>query len=469
MQATREEIEANLKSVMRWLTKGFWAISDQGLFAASNFVLSVLLARWLTPDDYGVFSTVFAVFILIGVLHTATLSEPMLVFGSGKYKNRLSEYLGVLVYGHVVFAAMGSAILLLASLAFALIHSGSLATVLLTLALAEPFILILWLMRRACYARLEPHLAASGGALYMLIMLAGCFVLYWGGWLSAAAAFGLMGISSAVVSLWLARRLGVKRTPLGRGGLVREAFEDHWAYGRWSTANEALNWVPMNSYYLILPFLSGLAAGAEFKALMNLIMPMLQAIWALSILLLPTLVRARDEARAGERASDAHARFSSRVRLSLAPFLLIPLLYWLLLGLFHRPVVAWLYDGRYVDHSALLWLLGLSPIIASAKQVLGQSLRALERPDRLFWAYVISAVGTLTVGTALVYVWGVAGAGMGFLVSQVLTAALALVFLQRLTRSQFEASRQGADVGHPSGERPPREEGLARDEAEKLA
>ncbi len=72
---------------------------DQGLFSISNLVLNVLLARWLLPEDYGIFATAFAIFLLVATLHTGLFEEPMLVFGSGKYRNRISEYLGTLLHG----------------------------------------------------------------------------------------------------------------------------------------------------------------------------------------------------------------------------------------------------------------------------------------------------------------------------------------------------------------------------------
>jgi O-antigen/teichoic acid export membrane protein len=213
---------------------------------------------------------------------------------------------------------------------------------------------------------------------------------------------------------------------LRAGDLARDAFVDHWRYGRWSVGNQALNWVPMNIFYLTLPMWGGLVAGASFKALMNLVMPMLQAVWALSILLLPSLVWARDEGR---------DRLNSRLGLALIPFVVGPALYWLLLGIFHQPLVSWLYGGQYTEHASLLWILGLSPIAASVKQVFSQSLRALERPDWLFLAYTLSAVVALILGTGLVYLWGLAGAGMGLVICQVVTAVLALVSYRRLQRS----------------------------------
>lgn len=394
------------------------------MFATSNFVMNIFLARYLTSQEYGAFSTAFAIFMFIAALHTATLIEPMLVFGPGRYKGRLSEYLGSLVYGHLGFTALGSLALLLAGLGLTLWGATSLSTVLLALAFAGPFILLLWLMRRACYARIEPHLAASGGVLYMALMLAGVYVLYRLEWLSAASALGVMGISSLAVSLWLMARLRVERPRLRANKLVRDTLEDHWKWGRWSVATAALGWFPGNVFFLLLPVWGGLEATASFKALMNLLMPMLQATAALSVLLLPILVQARE-----------HSRLGAHVRLALIPFVLVPTLYWMLLGMFHTPLVSWLYGGRYTEHANLLWLLGLVPIATAVKVVMAQSFRALQRPDWLFLAYVFSAVVALTIGAWFTYLWGTVGAGLGLLTSQgtaaALVAALLLLFYQR--------------------------------------
>lgn len=400
---------------------------DQGFFAASNFAVNILLARWLTPYEYGAFGLAFAIFLFVGCVHQATFLEPMLVFGPGKYKERLPEYLGALVYGHFALVALGSIALLLAGLGFALWGSTVLSATLLALALTEPFILLLWLMRRACYARFEPHLAASGSAWYMALMLAGAYALYRSGWLSAVSALGVMGISSLAVSIWLAVRLRVKLPPLRGGDLLRSSLREHWSYGRWSVPNNALNWVPQNIFYVVLPLYGGLAAGASFRALMNLIRPVLQFGWALSNLLLPALVRARDR---------GHDAFGSRVRSALILYTLGLSSYWLLLGAFHEPLVTWLYAGRYTEYAGLLWLLGLSVVFAGVKLVIGYSVRALERPDWLLLSYAIPAIAAATLGTGLIFLWGVAGAAIGLLASQILTAVLVAVFYRRLRSSR---------------------------------
>jgi O-antigen/teichoic acid export membrane protein len=405
---------------------------DQGLFATSNFVLNLFLARWLTPQDYGAFTVAFAVFLFFGTFHTALLSEPMLVFGPGRYSGRLSEYLDVLLYAHLGFAALGGLMLLVASLVFALSGSIVFAFALLGLAVAGPFILFLWLMRQACYVRLEPQLAASGGVLYLALMLPGVYALDQREWLSPVSALGVMGFSSLAAGLWLAGRLHIGRPPLARHRLFREALRAHWGYGRWAAATEVLTWIAANVYYLILPAWGGFEATAALKALWNLIMPILHANAALSVLLVPTLARARSD-----------GRFGHFVRLALALFAAGSALYWVLLGLFHHQLVTWVYGGQYREYENLLWLLGFLPLISVAVKVLGAALRALERPDRLFWAFLLSIGVTLTVGFACTAAWGVVGVGVGCALSDAIKALAIWACYRRLGKASFSEETKG--------------------------
>lgn len=414
-----------LSRLLRIATKGFWAVTDQGLFAISNFVLNILLARWLYPQDYGAFAATFAVFLFLGTLHTGVLTEPMVVFGSGRYKNRLSEYLGTLLGGHLGFAVLSGLLLLLASLGLGLAGLSSLSMMLLALALAGPFILLLWLMRRACYIRLEPHLAASGGALYMALLLAGAYALYLLEWLTAASALGVMGFSSLVVSLWLAVRLHIKRPPpFRRDKLPHAALVDHLRFGRWSVATQALAWAPANIYFLLLPLGGGLEASASMKALTNLMLPAQMTIGALSALLLASLTQARGE-----------ARFGTLVRYSIGLFVFGSGLYCLLVGLFHDSLVAWLYEGKYGEVAQLLWILGLIPVIYSVSQVLYAALQAFERPDQVFRAHAISTIPGLMLGVALMFAWGVVGAAVGMLAYQIANAGAMTYLFTTLRRS----------------------------------
>lgn len=406
------------RNVLRWITRGTWAVADQGLFAVSNFAVSILLARWLSPRDYGAFAVGYAIFWLVGVIHNALLTEPMLIFGASRYSANLSNYLGILLYGHVGFGIASGLLLLLSSLVVEISGSHALSLALLGLAGAGPFMLLQVLMRRACYVRFKPHLAAAGGTLYMILMLAGAYILYQAGWLSALTSFGLMGLSGLAAGLLLAALLGVDLFPFRGEPPFRQYLENHWGYGSWSVGTRTMLWVTQSSYLVLLPISGGLEASAAFRALMNLIMPVLQTYTALSILLLPTLVQARGQARFDRAAHSAFILFVSGSTL-----------YWAVLSLFHRPLINWMYDGRYTEYSGLIWILALVPIVVGVTEIQSTILRALGRIDQVFWAGAASTVVALTAGVVALFVLGVAGAAVWLLLSSVANVLVMWWFL----------------------------------------
>ena len=146
----------------QWLSKGFWAVTDQALFALTNFAVTVLLARWLSLSDYGAFSVAFSVLLLMGTVHTALLTEPMLVLGPSRYQERTAAYVRRLATLHFALTSvMGLALLLVVGALTLLLPQFTAAITLVALALSAPAILFVWMVRRACYIESRPRLAAS--------------------------------------------------------------------------------------------------------------------------------------------------------------------------------------------------------------------------------------------------------------------------------------------------------------------
>jgi O-antigen/teichoic acid export membrane protein len=414
----------------RLFTKGFWAVADQGLFAVSNFLLSVTLARWLPAKHYGAFTVAFAAFLLFGGFHTALVTEPMMVFGPRRHQQRQPEYLRVLSSGHWVLVALGSLLLLIAGGAMARFGSSTLASPLLGFALAGPFILLLWFLRRLCAMRLEPHLAASGGLLYLLLIAAGLFGLYRHAWLSTVPALAMMALASLIASLWLAQRLRVSIAPSWPAASAGQVLRDHWRYGRWSLASMTLTWMRWDLYYLLLPLWQGLEGSAALKAVMNLILPVQHTNTALAVLLVPALVRVRGE-----------AEFGRLIRLAVALLTAASLVYWALLVAFRGPVMTWLYGGRYDGYMGAAWMTGFVLLTSSTVSIMGSALRALERPREVFWAYGLATAISLTVGLWLSLRWGVGGAALGLALASAANAAVMFAYYRRVG---------GSDAAHPA-------------------
>ena len=413
-----------------WMRDGVWTVLDQGLFAGANFLVNVLLARWLTPDAYGAFSVAFVVFLLMGTVHGGLLIEPMLVFGSGRFEGRLPSYLRELLRGHALYSLVGGLVLAAVGGAAWAWGSPTLGANFLALSLAAGAILALWLMRRACYVVGQPQWAATAGALYLVLLVASAAAASAGGWLSGPVALGLMGGTSVVAAVALAARLGVfrgERAP----DLAAEARAAHVDYGRWAGMTGVLEWAHGALPFLVLPAFVGLAGSGTLRALYNLAMPALQAFSALTVLALPVFVRAR--------AEGTIRRTGGRVGAGLFG---LSVLYALAILVAGRPLVDWLYNGQYAVGGWSLALLAALPVASALSGLLMALLRSDERPEPVFKARAWAVAAAGTVGTALIAALGVVGALASDLVALVVESGV-------LGRSL----RRG-----PTGEAPPEPE-----------
>ena len=125
-------------------------------------------------------------------------------------------------------------------------------------ALGAPFILLLWLVRRAFYVRLQPGWAAAGGGLYLLILPACIYTLRALGHVSPVTGFMAMGLGSVVVSLLLLIPLNPCGLVAQKNGSASRVTSDHWRYGKWAMATAGVAWLPTNIYFVLLPAWVGL-------------------------------------------------------------------------------------------------------------------------------------------------------------------------------------------------------------------
>lgn len=400
---------------LRWAGRGFWAVVDQALFAGTNFLVGILLARWLEPAAYGAFSVAYSVFLLLGTLHTALWTEPMMVYGSGRFREAFGAYQRVLIGYHWRFGVVLAVGFLLAAIGFGAAGQREMALSFLGLAFAAPTVLYLWLVRRGAYVLLEPRLATYGGAAYLALYLGFSLLFLRGGALNEAMAFLTMALAALLAAEGIRLRLEAGADRAVDPGEIREL---HWGYGRWALLAGMLSWVPGNLPLVALGGLKGLEAAAVFRAAYNLFMPVLHFQTALNALFFPLI------ARAVHRQGEAYAR---RWIWRIVLVHLVPASAYILLGLFAGPLTHWLYGGRYPEVASLfLWMLPW-PIFAASSNALEAWFRSLERPQVVALAYGVSA-GVTVLGLAAVGYWGVSGAAGLLLVAK---ATLVLMLYRR--------------------------------------
>jgi O-antigen/teichoic acid export membrane protein len=418
------------------ITTGAYAIADQLLFAGGNLAVGVFAARELSANGYGGFAVAYSMLLLLGLMHTALITEPLLIFGATRYRARYGLYVGAVTIFHFGLTVPVGFAVVLTGAVVAACGDISLGLALIGLGLSLPLVLALWMLRRALYVVGRSHVAAAGGVIYLASLASLGLVIHRSGAFTGLTVFAVMAGSSAVVGAWLLHQLQPRWQPRGEFSL-RRALRAHWGYGRWSAAGAAVNWMPVNLYYLALPCFGLLGQVGYLNVAITLVMAVVHVLSALSLLLLSRIAIA---AAAGDvhqlRRAVSHAR---RVFVGLA------LAFAIVVGVAGSDISGLVFGPRYASGGGrYLFVLIAVAAIPIALGILYQAvLRGLQLPRSIFQGYGAGAAVTVAVGLPLAYEFGASGAVAGICIAGVPTIAI-------LSRAYANAAQRLAEQEVPT-------------------
>lgn len=422
------------------IRKGFLALLSQVLISGMNFVLSLLLARWLEASQYGAYTLAFSIFLVVSSFHNSLLLEPMGVLGPASHGKSLSSYVGKLVRLHFAVACVLAMVVAIAGVAFSRVPQfGELSGALAGACLATPWILFLWFARQAAYLEMRPDIAAKGAVAYAVAISCMIYWLRRVGRLDPFGAFVALAVASAVAGvvliLWIRPRF--KSTPMETS--LATIWKQHWVYGRWVLATAFVFWASgQATYYFIAAAFLTMEDVGRISALQNLVAPLSQFLTALTLLLLPwasTLLAGKDG-----------VSFRRGIRWITLLFVGVGVAYLVVVVGFGRQLTGLLYHGKYAQSASLLPMLALSQVFMAASQGPAIGLRAMQRPSRIFVGYSVAAAFSILVGLALTRHWGAAGNVTGMAASSfcfLVTTSYFYWFEQKQQKSQERLTDDG--------------------------
>ena len=433
VEAAANDIDAEQGSrsskARRWIAKGGLAILDQGLISGSNFLIGILLARWLVPAQYGAFSLAFSVFLLLSYVYQSLLSEPQGVYSGSTYRDCLRGYLKALLGIQAVVTLFG--IVLLggsAAIVAAMGKAEGLPGALAGVAIASPCILFFWLLRRAYYMNLAPARAAMGAFIYCALVTGGLFLAYRWSLVSPFSAYLLMAIGALGTGLFLLTQVNKALPPdTVTPPTARQAWRKHWEYGRWALAVSVVTWIPYYMYYPLVSAFGGMAQAGQLRALMNLALPLEQSYTALSILFLPYAARVCREK--GVSSSGPLVR-----RITLL-FVVGAVVYWSVIIPMKGVVFHVLYGGKYLEVAHFIPYVALGTTLWAAAFGPAILLRAIESPDSIFYARIVASALSLVIGVPATRSFGLWGVVVSVIVANTAAFLISMYILHRKSTS----------------------------------
>ena len=217
---------------------------DQAIVSGANFVIGLVLARFLGPAGYGQFVLTYNIILFIAGVQAALIIAPMMVNSGTLPTDQRSHYLRTVTLQQVLFCLiLAIAIFVAVKILNPVFPQWGLDTLLWALIFATLSVLFQDFFRRYFFANDR----AGAAGLNDLVTHGGKFVLL--------VALGLAAQLSVTNALWIvggSSVLGVvlavltsglqKNTPTVDSTNLSQVTQKHWTFGKWLLAESLVYW-----------------------------------------------------------------------------------------------------------------------------------------------------------------------------------------------------------------------------------
>jgi O-antigen/teichoic acid export membrane protein len=402
-----------------------YSFADQALAVGATFLANVMLARTETKEEYGMFALSYSLFTFLAGLHNSALLEPCTVYASGRYRNRFSEYLRLMVRINAFVGLLLSMAVLLVCLVLYWAAPQYVSLSLLGLGLTVGVLLSGSFLRRVFYMQRQPAFAAQASLICLVTFACALWLVAKANLLNGFAVFMILALGWIAAGLGLGRKLALG--PSGPSFLDLEPgyWREHWKYSKWVLSTAFVFQLTTQGYYWIVAGFVSVKDVAGLRAMQMLVGPMDQVFIALSFLVLPALAARYASNRMGNFLAFSR-RYALTVVISTALFALA-------VRFMGKPVMHWLYAGKFDDLAPMLYVLAFLPLVMGIGNTMNDALKAAEHPKMVFYAYVCSGATTLLGGIPLVIHFGLPGAVYGmFLSAAAYSSALTVAYFSTI-------------------------------------
>ena len=395
---------------------GLWALTDQALVSLGGVATSIILARTLSPAEFGVYVLLFGAMLLLNTVHASIVVYPLSIRGARATNTEVPRLTGAFLVLAVLFTLP------------LVVPFGAMTVVLASWRIVPWAIaaLLAWqaqeTARRALFANLRLCAAIPGDVVAYLGQGALILLLAQRGDLTLRSVFvAMVATSLAGLTLQLVHVRPSVDLKASVVSLARVALND----GRWVLPSNLLGAFIMQGLLWMLALIEHARGAADLQAIITIVGVANPVMFGLGNLLMPVMARAQQTSVMAEGRRQFASAFG------LGGLLLLPymLLLWILPG--HVLTLVYGASSPYADLTTPLRLLALAYLLVYMAHVGNAALFGLEQ---LHAALVVQIAGSATLiaaGGLLTFIWGITGAALATLLVHLVRTVLSMYALRQ--------------------------------------
>jgi O-antigen/teichoic acid export membrane protein len=377
----RAAIRSAVDRAHYWKASIGFALLDQGITSFANFAQLTIAARVLPIDEFGKYTIVWALSLLVVSAPTALIVDPLPAITSIRRPSMRIPILAAAARLCLLVGCVLAALILICGL-IAWAWSPTFGMLLLCLAVASPMQLMQYASRRFCYLLRRQGVAAASAVAYAVVLVGGVIGL----WATAlCTAWGLILLSGAASLAASAVGVAMGCLPVSkvRPSVRKWLMSQCWRTGKWLASSSIVLWMKGAVLLPITAAMFGTSAAGILRAQTTLLMPIYQFIWAIGFLLVPHMA----EVGARQPAN----RLRAAALMMIATFGAIATVYSIVILVFASDLLTLIYNKPEITGaSRFLWPFAIGSIVDAITTGMAFVLvaNAVTRP--MLWAPVVS-------------------------------------------------------------------------------
>lgn len=389
-----------------------WGAIDQGLSSATNFALMLITVKSVSVQDFGTFSLVYLVYIMVLPIARSTGTMPYTIRQAKAHSAHVAEATTASVrYAFALGLVAGGVCLGLAAVA-----SPSARAPFAVLGLCFPLLLVQDAVRGVLFFRSEFLRATVNDGVWAVIMLIVIVpIVVTGADASAVFFLGAWGVGGAVAGIFGLFQLTLRLKLVSPLRWLREYAD----LARPLFLNIVFTILPAQLTYLLMPAVSSVTELGTVRAAYVLFGVLNVVYTTASMVSLPYASRL-EPAR--------QRRFAAWLSGAMA---LISFLWGVLIMLLPAAIGRGIIGPAWDTTGSVRMILAVSLVAEGITIGPTTALAALQMPERMARVRYVTAPLTLVVGLALAARWGANGVALGFAIGYSVTSVMAWMTMPR--------------------------------------
>jgi O-antigen/teichoic acid export membrane protein len=393
-----------------------WALVDQGMVSAANFITGILLARLLGIQEFGKFTLVWMIILFINSIQMAMISSPMMSIGPKFPRGRFNNYYRGVFTQQVFFSVISFiSVIFWVKISGLFFPSWEVEQLAFPLALVsffyqnQDFIRRYYFVnKRASYAFFNDVISYLGQVI-LLILLSNMIklntteVLYIISFTSALAVFqGIVNI----------------RPKFSRPTVTYVTVKRHWLIAKWMTGSAVLQWFSGNFFIIVASSVLGTTAVGAIKSSQNIV-----GILNILVQAMENFVPVQASNAFKERGINGLKKYINKVSLIGSVGIGGGVVF---VCAFSEYLLAKVYGNDYTPYSLVLCGMAIVNYIGFLGTPIASGLRVLDKTKVLFTAFIYSTIFSLMFAYIVVVYWGIYGTVLGIIVSKIVLVGIIL-------------------------------------------